>query len=89
MKQEKITIPNKLGMHARSAASFAKTAAAFRSKIEVAKDHAKADGKSIMELLTISAAVGTEITISVSGEDEDVALTALSKLVKEGFGESV
>jgi phosphocarrier protein len=87
MRQEKITIPNKLGMHARSAASFAKTAAAFRSNIEVAKDHAKADGKSIMELLTISAAVGAEITISVWGEDEELALTALSKLVKEGFGE--
>jgi phosphocarrier protein HPr len=89
MKQEKITIPNKLGMHARSAASFAKTATAFKSSIEVAKDHVKADGKSIMELLTISAAMGTEITIRVSGEDEDLALTALAKLVKEGFGESM
>lgn len=87
MKQEKITIPNKLGMHARSAASFAKTASAFKSEIKVAKDHIKADGKSIMELLTIAAAMGAEITISASGDDEEMAITALAKLVREGFGE--
>lgn len=87
MKQEKLIIPNKLGMHARSAASFAKTASEYVSKIEVLKDQVVADGKSIMELLTISAAMGSEITIRTNGADEDDALSALSRLVLEGFGE--
>jgi phosphocarrier protein len=89
MKQEKLTIPNRLGMHARSAASFAKTASAFKATIEVEKDHVRADGKSIMELLTVSAAMGSEILIRTNGEDEDAAIKALSQLVRDGFGEMV
>jgi phosphocarrier protein len=87
MREEKLIIPNKLGMHARSAASFAKTAAAYAARIEVLKDHVIADGKSIMELLTVSAAMGSEITIRTRRTDEDAAIAALARLVSDGFGE--
>ena len=87
MKEEKVTIPNRLGMHARSAAAFAKLATSFASSIEVEKDSMRANGKSIMELLTVAAAMGSQITVKASGADEDAAIAALVALVNDGFGE--
>ena len=87
MKEEKVTIPNKLGMHARSAAAFAKLAATFASHVEVEKDSMRANGKSIMELLTVAAAMGSQIMVRAAGADEDAALQALVALVEDGFGE--
>jgi len=87
MKEEKVTIPNKLGMHARSAAAFAKLASTFASTIEVEKDSMRANGKSIMELLTVAAAMGSQITVRATGEDEEAAIAALAALVENGFGE--
>lgn len=88
MKEENVTIPNKLGLHARAAALFTKQASAFSSKIEVIKNHMKVNGKSIMELLTIAGVQGSQIVIRVEGDDEDQAIEALVSLVKSGFGEN-
>lgn len=87
MKEEQVTIVNKLGMHARSAALFSKQASTFSSRVEVIKDHMKVNGKSIMELLTIAAVKGSRIIIRADGTDEVDALSSLSSLVKDGFGE--
>jgi len=87
MKEEKVTIPNKLGMHARSAAAFAKLASTFASHVEVEKDSMRANGKSIMELLTVAAAMGSQITVKAAGADEEAAIAALVALVEDGFGE--
>ena len=87
MKEENVTIPNKLGLHARAAALFTKQASAFTSKIEVVKNHMKVNGKSIMELLTIAGVQGSQIVIRVEGADEEQAIEALVSLVKNGFGE--
>lgn len=87
MQKKQVTIPNELGLHARAAATFAKEAAGFDAEIQVCKNGMQANGKSIMELLTLAAPQGTEITIHAEGEDEDGALDSLSRLVHEGFGE--
>lgn len=87
MKENKVTIPNKLGLHARAAATFTKQASEFSSNIEVIKDHMHANGKSIMELLTLAAAKGSRIIIRAIGDDESTAIKALTALVKGGFGE--
>lgn len=87
MKEESVTIRNKLGLHARAAALFTKQASTFSSRIEVVKNHMRVNGKSIMELLTIAGIQGSEITIRVDGTDEDQAIETLVDLVKNGFGE--
>jgi phosphocarrier protein HPr len=87
MKEEKVVIPNKLGIHARAAAIFSKQASEFTSTIEVVKDHMKVNGKSIMELLTIAGVKGCKIVIRANGDDEELALKNLVSLVKDGFGE--
>ncbi len=87
MQKETVTIVNRLGLHARSATTFVKAAAAFSSTINVTNEHASANGKSIMSMLLLQAARGTEIVLEISGEDEVAALERLTSLVNDGFGE--
>ncbi|MCX5911735.1 MAG: HPr family phosphocarrier protein [Deltaproteobacteria bacterium] len=80
-------IQNKFGLHARPSASFVQTATRFRSEIKVEKDGQEADGKSILDLMTLAAAYGTVITIKANGEDAQEALRALGTLIDGRFGE--
>ncbi len=80
-------IVNSLGLHARAAAQLVQTANRFRSEVLVEKDGTEVNGKSIMGVLTLAAAKGAEITVSVEGEDSDQALQALAKVIESGFGE--
>jgi len=83
----KVTITNKLGLHARPAMSFADTASQFRSDIHVIKSGNKFDGKSIMNLMMLAATQGTELEIVAAGPDAGDALDALQKLVASKFDE--
>lgn len=82
-----VAIVNPLGLHARAAARFVHVAAGFSSVIRVARAGREMDGKSIMGLLLLSAAQGSEITITADGGDEQAAMTALCELVRRGFDE--
>lgn len=88
MKEQKVTIQNKLGLHARAAAMFSRRASEFKSDVAVIKDGEEVNGKSIMELLTIAATKGSSITVKARGEDEAQAIAVLTELVMQGFGES-
>ena len=87
MAQKELTIQNKLGIHARPAAQFVKTASHFASEIRVEKDGEEVDGKSIMEVMMLAATKGTELLITAEGDDADSALQELKKLVASGFDE--
>lgn len=80
-------ICNDKGLHARAATLFVKQASQFESEIEVFRGDTKANGKSIMSLLILAAPKGAEIEIQASGHDSQAAVTALGKLVCDGFGE--
>jgi phosphocarrier protein HPr len=82
-------IRNRAGMHARAAVKFVQLAAHFKSDIRVLKDGASVNGKSIMGLLTLVAALGLSITIEAEGPDAAEAVAALAELVDSGFGEGV
>lgn len=85
MLEKKITIKNRLGMHARAAVKFVNTANRFSSTVRVVKDGDEIDGKSILGILTLAAVQGTEIILKVSGEDENRALSALVGLINNNF----
>jgi len=87
MLEKKITIKNKLGMHARAAVKFVNTANRFSSTVRIVKDGDEIDGKSILGILTLAAVQGTEIILKVSGKDEDRALSALVGLINNNFSE--
>ena len=82
-------IRNRAGMHARAAVKFVQLAAHFKSEIRVMKDGASVNGKSIMGLLTLVAALGFSIVIEAEGPDAEDAVKALGELVDNGFGEGV
>ncbi len=83
-----IKVENRLGLHARPAALFVQTTNKFKSKIKVIKDDMEVDGKSIMGLLMLAAAMGTVLKIVADGEDESGAVETLKKLFASKFGEA-
>jgi phosphocarrier protein HPr len=80
-------IVNPLGMHARPAAEFVKTASRFNSAIHVSKDGLSVNGKSIMGVMMLAAERGSSMSIRADGEDAERAMEALLELVAAGFNE--
>ena len=87
MPTVKITIANRLGLHARAAAKFVQTASRFPCDVTVNKNGNEINGKSILGVMMLAAPQGAEIEITTNGAQEDAALTALAKLVHDCFGE--
>ncbi len=82
-----VRVDNELGIHARSAALFAKVANEYEAEVTVEKGTDQINGKSIMGLLMLAAAKGSQIKIIAQGPDAAEALRATSELVKNKFGE--
>lgn len=87
MLTQDFEIINKLGLHARASALLVKTSTPFKSDIKIERDGVTVNGKSIMGIMMLAAAKGTTIRVRVEGEDEGVAMAALSELIRNGFGE--
>ena len=88
MKTREITIINKLGLHARAAAKLVATASHFQSSVILEKTGSQVNGKSIMGVMMLAAGKGSSIILTVDGEDEDAALTAICELIDNRFGEA-
>jgi phosphocarrier protein len=87
MLDRRITIKNKLGLHARAAVKFVNLANRFTSTVKIVKDGNEIDGKSILGILTLAATQGSQIALLVSGKDEEAALEALTGLINNRFDE--
>lgn len=83
----KVQITNKRGLHARASARFVALASAQSATIEVEKDGNKVVGTSIMGLMMLGAAIGDYVTIYASGVGAERAVSALTDLVEQKFGE--
>ncbi len=80
-------VANKLGIHARPAAMFVKTANRFACDIFVEKDGEKVNGKSIMGLMMLAAGPGSKLTVHANGHDASQALAELETLIQRKFDE--
>jgi phosphocarrier protein len=80
-------ILNKKGLHASASGKFSKVAGAYKAVVRVANESGSVAGDSIMDLLMLGAAMGTEITITAEGPEAREALDSLVKLVAAKFGE--
>lgn len=87
MFEKTVKVVNEIGLHARPASLFIQEAIRFSSEIEVIKDDKKYNGKSIMGILSMSAAKGQSITIRATGEDEEQAVNSLVDLVENKLSE--
>ena len=87
MPQRVVQVTNQLGMHARAAARFVKTAARYKAVVTVTRGETTIDGKSILGLLFLAAAKGSRLRIHTSGREAGPALEALTRLVQDGIGD--
>jgi phosphocarrier protein HPr len=81
--EREVEVANELGLHARPAADFAKTAARFASDIRVGKDGREADAKSVLLLLTLDVRLGDRISLRATGPDAASAVDELARLMEE------
>ncbi len=88
MAHRPFTIINKLGLHARAAAKLVALASQFGSDIKLVKNTTEVNGKSILGVMMLAAAKGTELELIADGADEIKALDALEDLVARRFDET-
>lgn len=90
MHSKKVTVTNEIGLHARPAAEFSKLASDFDADVFVERtdgDQAKVNAKSVVSVISLHVAKGTEIEISAEGHDEMAAVESLAALINKGFEE--
>ncbi|MHA1616132.1 MAG: HPr family phosphocarrier protein [Candidatus Njordarchaeales archaeon] len=85
--EARVKVLNKVGLHARPAVEFVKTAKKFKSKITVCKDGECGDAKTLLQVLALDVQCGDEILIRAEGEDAKEAINALVTLIENKFGE--
>ena len=73
-----IQVLNKLGLHARAAAKLVFIANKFVSDITLVKDDKRADARSIMKILMLSASKDSIINITITGNDEIQAMHSIA-----------
>lgn len=84
---KELIVLNKLGIHARPAALFVKTANRFDCDVFVEKDGEKVNGKSIMGLMMLAAGPGSRLLIQADGHDAAKAVVEIELLIKRKFDE--
>jgi phosphocarrier protein HPr len=89
MLEGKVKIINQLGLHARAAAQLVRLAGSFQSSIQIKRtdNNVMAEAKSILSVLTLAAAKGTQLDLTVEGADEQEAFQAVTEIFANGFGE--
>ena len=87
MTREQVMITNKLGLHARAAAKLVHTASAFQSEIFIGTEYEEVNAKSILGILTLAATKGTPLMVRADGADEAEAVSAITELFADKFGE--
>ena len=75
--EEKVKVSNELGLHARPAAIIVKLVEGCNSTVQLFQDKKRADAKSIMDILMLSAKKDSLITIKAQGRDAEEVVQKL------------
>ena len=87
MIRQKITIINKLGLHARAASKLVNCASRFESEVSLGRNGNRVNAKSIMGVMMLAAGIGSTVTLEIEGPDEHDAMDGLVALINDRFGE--
>jgi len=87
MPVAEIEIINKLGLHARASAKLSQLAAQFPCEILLSRNGRQINAKSIMVVMMLAAGIGSKVTLETVGDQADEAMTALTELINNRFGE--
>ncbi len=83
----RFTITSELGLHFRASAMVVRTMGEFSSKVTISNGDTVADARSVLDLMTLAASIGTNLTVEAEGEDAAGALEALGALIARNFAE--
>jgi len=87
MPVAEIEIINKLGLHARASAKLSQLAAQFPCEILLSRNGRQINAKSIMGVMMLAAGIGSTVTLEAVGDQADEAMTAITALINDRFGE--
>ena len=89
MLERKVRVTGRLGLHARAAANLVRVASQFETDLTLKRidSGAEADAKSILSILMLAAARGTDLSIVANGKDASAALDAVVGLFQRDFDE--
>ncbi len=87
MIQNRVTISNKLGLHARASAKLSKLAGSFPCEVWLSRNDRRINAKSIMGVMMLAAGIGAEVELETDGPQEQDAMDALLALINDKFGE--
>ena len=85
--QTRLTLLNAMGLHARAAAAFVKALKDLEVEITVSWEGQTANGRSVLDLLTLGAPQGSVLELQIQGVDAEEALSTLTRLVANRFDE--
>ena len=77
-----VVVADPVGLHARPAAEFVRTANTFASTIAVTCEGKSANAKSILQVISLNVRQGATVTLTATGPDANEALSALAKLIE-------
>lgn len=80
-----VRVSNDLGLHLRAAGVLVRLAGQFQSEITLERAAQRANAKSIMSVLSLAAARGTELVVRAEGADAERAVEAVCELIERGF----
>ncbi|MBQ7873220.1 MAG: HPr family phosphocarrier protein [Clostridia bacterium] len=89
MITKEVKISNAIGLHARPATFFIQKANTYNSTIWVEKDDRRVNAKSLLGVLSLGIAKGMTIVLTAEGQDEELAIEGLTKLIDTGFEEQL
>jgi phosphotransferase system HPr (HPr) family protein len=84
---KKLTIINKLGLHARAASKLAQLCQQFTATISLELEEKEADANSIMDIMLLAGGQGKKVKVTAQGVDAPQALKAISQLISDKFDE--
>lgn len=85
--QQTVVVRNPQGLHLRPADMLVKRASLFQANVQLGREGQMADCKSILSILTLGAAQGTELFLTADGNDAAAAIQAIAELFENGFFE--
>ena len=87
MIKKKLTITNQLGLHARASMKLHDLANRFESRVNIQTSTTCIDAKDILEIMSLAASKGSDITLTCDGPDEKSAIDDISRLIENKFDE--
>jgi len=86
MPTRQVVVLNPTGIHARPSLAIANTVRPYDAEVKIRNGRTVVDAKDVLQLLSLGAAQGTELTLVAKGPDADRVLDAMEQLFRDGFG---